>query len=76
MTASPSLATVALRTVDFGTALNAVAAGKKIARMEWENKEEYGFLRATILHIFRDGAEHVWRVNDGDILATDWVILG
>lgn len=77
--ASPRPTDKVLEQVDFGTAMEAVVNGKKATKLEWGNPEEYIFLRATILHIRRetpDGTEHVWRVSDGDVRGTDWVILG
>ncbi len=64
--------------VSFGTAMDAVAEGLKVRRPDWP-AEEYGILKDGYLTIFRkDGKrlmQHRWIVNDGDVLATDWVIF-
>jgi hypothetical protein len=59
-------------------ALNEVIDGKKITRYEWDNKEVYGHLFGEWLCIFRgdtDKQNHVWNINDGDLLAIDWIVI-
>ena len=63
-------------TVDFPKAIAEVIKGKKITRLEWGNKKEYGFLNADILSLHKsDGKNYQWIVNDGDLLAKDWVVI-
>ena len=61
----------------FYEALRELAENKrKITRVEWGSKMEYGFLSIDgYLSIYTQGAEHRWLVNDGDILAQDWYLL-
>lgn len=61
--------------LSFGEAMQQLAQGKKITRVEWDNAD-YGFLRDGLVGIFRNGTEYkFWNINDGDILANDWVVL-
>ena len=62
-------------TVTFPDAMQAVTEGKKIRRMEWEDKEEHGILKDSFLMIFRGGKYHNWIVSEGDMLAIDWMIV-
>ncbi len=72
--AKPTVTTQA--TMDFFEAMKKVAEGKKIHRLDWENKEFYGFLNGGILSLHKpDGKNYQWVVNDGDIAGTDYIIL-
>jgi len=62
--------------MDFYDAIRQLVDGKRVTRAEWNDITEYCFLsKDGFLSIFRGGKEHRWLVGDGDILATDWVIL-
>ncbi len=58
----------------FGYAMILVAGGGKVRRMEWP-AGEYLFLRAGIVHLKNAAGEHVLSVSDGDINATDWIVI-
>ena len=60
--------------ISFSEAIKELTNGKKIARIEWNNTD-YGLLKDGWLSIFRNGEFFIWKVNDGDLLATDWIIL-
>lgn len=61
--------------MDFGAALRLVAIGKKITRREWAN-DDCVFLHASFLHLRKtDGSLHQIAVSEGDIVATDWVVV-
>lgn len=61
--------------MDFPGAMQEVIAGKKIRRMEWEDKEVYGFLNGNFLSLHKaDGKNYQWIINDGDLLSDDWVV--
>ena len=60
--------------LSFGEAMDALAKGEKITRLEWKNSD-YGILNDGWLMISRNDVFHKWLVSDGDILATDWVII-
>jgi len=63
-------------TMSFGDALLRVTEGKKITRLEWNDKEAYGILQNTFLTLHKsDGKFYTWTVNDGDILAVDWIVI-
>ena len=60
----------------FPEAIKEVIEGKKIHKLEWENKEFYGFLDADKLSLHKpDGKNYQWLVNDGDLLGTDWIVI-
>lgn len=68
--------------VDFYTALQAVAEGRRITRMEWQDSNVYGFLKdkETIrIMTFNEATdsyeEHTWLLSYSDLFAEDWVIL-
>lgn len=59
--------------MSFPDAMAAVIKGSKVRRTTWPG-EEYGSLKDGFLTIFKNGSFHRWIVNDGDLMATDWVI--
>ena len=59
----------------FYKALEKVVEGKKITKLEWDNRDEYGFMREEILHIRRNGKDHKWILSEADIVGEDYQIL-
>jgi hypothetical protein len=63
----------------FFEALKLVADGKKITRLEWDDKHDYGFLRDGLLQLHKNGESdevfHPWLINDGDLYGEDWIIV-
>ena len=59
---------------NFKTALDKVLEGKKVTKLEWHN-DHYGFMRAEILHIHREGKDNVWSLSTGDISGEDYVVV-
>lgn len=62
-------------TLSFPDALREVMNGNKITRIEWSDNNTYGVLMDTFLMIYIKGEFHRWSVNDGDLFATDWIVL-
>lgn len=63
-------------TFDFSVAVSKLNAGKKIRRLEWEDKNEYGVMKDGFLMIHRpDGKDYIWKLSDGDLEATDWMVI-
>jgi len=64
--------------MDFPDAIRKVAEGKEITRLEWNAPNSYYFLRggSLMVHKQEEGPTvfHYVILNDGDLLATDWVI--
>ena len=60
-------------TMNFPDAMNAVIAGKKVARISWGN-DDYGFIKDEWLTIFTNGAFHKWLVSESDMTGEDWFI--
>lgn len=63
------------KTMDFIEAVRQISKGRKVTRLEWEDKEVYGVSRDGYLVIHRDGRDHQWVVSDGDLYAEDWVVI-
>ena len=65
--------------MDFFDALKEVADGKKITKLEWDDKRTYGFIKDGLLSIHKageaEGIDRPWILSDGDILCDDWVVL-
>lgn len=60
----------------FNEAIKEVIDGKKIHKLEWENKEFYGFLNDEWLSLHKpDGKNYQWIINDGDLKGTDWIVI-
>lgn len=62
--------------MDFPSAIREVIAGKKIHKLEWENKNYYGFLNVDKLSFHKpDGNNYQWIISDGDLMGDDWIII-
>jgi hypothetical protein len=64
--------------MSFPAAIAELVKGKAITRLEWDNNDYcsmHDFKDGTWLSICRNGQWHQWLVNDGDVLATDWVTV-
>jgi len=60
----------------FDTIIKRLLEGKKIHKLEWEDKEYYGFIDKGILCLHKpDGKIYQWVVSDGDLSGTDWIII-
>ncbi len=65
--------------LDFPNAIREIMDGKKITRLSWNNPNTYGFFGdgegGTLLRIHIGNEARAWAVNDGDMFATDWVVI-
>ena len=60
----------------FSEALDKMLEGKKVHKLEWDNKEYYGVLYNAALRLHRpDGKNYQWVVSEGDIMGDDWIVL-
>lgn len=62
-------------TMSFSEAMDQVAKGQRVTRIEWGNNDEYGLLKDGWLQIHTKEQFFQWMVSDGDMLATDWIVL-
>jgi len=63
-------------TMDFPEAMREIIAKKRIHKLEWENREYYGFLNEGILQLHKpDGKNYAWIINEGDLNGDDWITL-
>jgi len=62
-------------TMTFGDAIGEILNKKKVSRVEWNDTQEYGFLKDEFLCIHTKGKDHRWIVSEADMIATDWVII-
>ena len=66
---------VSVKTMDFPEAIKQIILKKKVTRLEWKDKNIYGFLNGDLLSIHtEDGKNQQWIINDGDMLGTDWIL--
>lgn len=62
--------------MNFGEAMEQVVQGKKIHKLEWEDRDYYGYLKEGRLTIRSTGnAEHDWIVSEGDLLGEDYIVI-
>lgn len=61
--------------LSFPDALKELIAGKQITRLDWEDKNSYGLLKNGLLMIHLKDKDYQWLVNDGDLLANDWIVI-
>lgn len=64
-------------TVAFDDALKAVSEGGKITRLEWNDPNNYVYMKNDLVCIVfpDDPMTHSWILGKDDIDAGDWVIL-
>lgn len=74
ITTSPSK-TGEKQLMGFSDALMEMLLGKKVTKVEWNNVEEYGFMKDEILSIHRNGKDHGWLVSRADIEGEDFYSL-
>ena len=64
------------KTFDFPEAMRQVAAGKKVHKLEWQDRGYFGFLNGAIMSIHKpDGINYQWVVNDGDLSGKDYIVI-
>ena len=61
-------------TMGFVDAIQAIIAGKKVARISWGNTD-YCLMKDGWISIYTKGAFHAWKINDGDISGEDWFVV-
>ena len=62
-------------TMDFPAAIECMADGYKITKIEWANKEIYGLLKDGKLMLHLPDGYHDWIISDGDLEGTDWIVI-
>ena len=72
---SPVVSTSKPISLSFPEAMNEVINGAKITRVEWNDVEEYGYLKDGWLTIHTKGKDCIWKVGDGDMNNNDWVVI-
>ena len=54
-----------------------VIEGRKITKLEWNNRDDYGLLINGQLCIHKHGEAHdvfrSWIISEGDLIGKDWV---
>jgi len=74
---SPVVQKAKVITMSFTEVISEVLTGKRVTRLEWDNKEDYGFMFNTILCIHKsddpNNPPKHWAINDGDLEAKDWI---
>lgn len=62
--------------MDFYEAIKEIMSGHKITRLEWGNSQYYCLFRQTKLQLRKDdGKYYDWIINEGDLLADDWIVV-
>lgn len=62
--------------MSFFKALELLAGGKKIHKLEWKDKEFYGQLKDTLVKLHKPtGNYHDWIISEGDMVGNDWVVI-
>ena len=73
--ASPLIEIIRSDALTFPKAIQEIIDGNKVTRVEWDSKEEYGFMDKEVLQIHTKGKDHKWIVSEGDMKATDWMVI-
>jgi len=60
----------------FSQAIEKVIDGKRIHKLEWKDKEFYGFLNGDVLSLHKpDGKNYKWIISDGDLSGNDYITV-
>jgi hypothetical protein len=59
----------------FSEAVGELLNQKRITRLDWDDKNEYGYIKDEYLMIHTKGQDHRWLLRDCDMMATDWIVL-
>ncbi len=64
------------KTLDFPDAIRQVKEGKKVHKLEWENRDYYGFLNGNILSLHKpDNKNYQWVISEGDLMGNDYIVI-
>ena len=62
--------------LDFNHAVRQIIKGKKIHKLEWNNKQNYVFLKDKVLLLHKeDEKDYQWILSLGDLEGTYYIIL-
>lgn len=62
--------------MNFSSAIREITEGKKLTKIEWDNKDIYIFLKDDQLKIkLGDGRIVSLIVSTGDMVGTDWIVI-
>ncbi|MFA5696634.1 MAG: hypothetical protein WC917_04325 [Bacilli bacterium] len=62
--------------LDFYTALKEVVKGKKIYKLEWNDRGFYGCIVKEVLCLHKpDGKDYQWVLSEADIKGTDYMVV-
>lgn len=71
---SPVIKKVEVETFDFPEAMRRVIDGKKVTRVEWNDRNEFAVFKDNFLMIHTKGKFHTWKdINGNDLMAKDWI---
>lgn len=62
--------------MNFTQAVNAIVDGRKVHKLEWQDREYYGILNDATLMLHKpDNKLYAWIVSEGDIVGTDYIVI-
>lgn len=61
--------------MDFFSAIKQVIDGKKIHKLEWEDREYYGYLIDEVLCLHTPDGDHSWVLSLGDLGGKDYIVI-
>lgn len=66
-------------TMSFFDALKLISDGKRVTKLEWNDKRTYGLLKGGLLQLHKAGeaeeTTHPWIINDGDLIGSDFIVV-
>lgn len=62
--------------MDFLEAIKKAIDGQKISRVEWADRECYGFMNQEVLSLHKsDGKNYQWIISESDTQGKDWIVI-
>ena len=64
------------KAVNFCEAVKEITNGKKVHKLEWEDRGFYGIIDEGVLKLHKpDGKLYSWVLNDGDLIGEDYITI-
>ena len=64
------------KTLRFKDVISKLIEGKKIYKLEWGDKDYYGYLKDEILLLHKpDGKDYHWTLQKADLEGDDYIVL-
>ena len=76
ISSTPVIEPIIPKEFDFPTAIEMIADGLKVTKVEWGDQEIYGLLKDGVLQLRKkDGKFYQWILSEGDLAGQDYIAV-